>query len=147
MDIIARALSIKADAIANKALNIAEENVDSTKIRTFVINISADDWTDGVYTIINDLITDNNYISICPSHNISIEQYDILGAAKIICVEQANKKITLKALGVQPSIDIPVILIIESRQLDVINESVRLNDDTTGTTYTLGVDNGKLYIE
>lgn len=131
-------------------LNVSDNgtlNVNSTGIKTIVVNINASDWTDNVYTIICNLITDSNYVSICPSHNISIEQYNALGVAKIICVGQSNGEITLKALGTQPSIDIPVILTIESGQIDVINESVKLNDDTTGITYALGIDNGKLYIE
>ena len=111
------------------------------------MTLAASNWTGETYTINSDLIKADNYISIGLSKNVTLEQYDTLAMAKIICIEQSEGKIVLKSLGTQPTIDIDISLVIEGEQIDVITQTVKLNDDTTGTTYSLGVDNGKLYIE
>lgn len=102
-------------------------------------------WSEKQYTLTSDLITENNYISISFGKNISLEQYDCLAKAKIICVTQVNGQIIIKSLGTVPNIDIPIIIVIEGEQIDTINNSILLTDDTTGETYKVGVDNGEMY--
>ena len=102
-------------------------------------------WNEKQYTLTSDLIKENNYISISFGKNISLEQYDCLAKAKIICVTQADGQIIIKSLGTVPNIDIPIIIVIEGEQIDTINNSILLTDDTTGETYKVGVDNGEMY--
>ena len=104
-------------------------------------------WNEKQYTLTSDLITENNYISISFGKNISLEQYDCLAKAKIICVTQVDGQIIIKSLGTVPNIDIPIIIVIEGEQIDTINNSILLTDDTTGETYKIGVDNGEVYSE
>ena len=117
------------------------------KARVINMTLTASNWVEKTYTINSYLIKADNYISIGLSKNVTLEQYDALAVAKIICIEQSEGRIVLKSLGTQPTIDIDISLVIEGEQIDVITQTVKLNDDTTGTTYSLGVDNGKLYIE
>ena len=117
------------------------------KARVINMTLAASNWIEKTYTINSDLIKADNYISIGLSKNVTLEQYDALAIAKIICIEQSEGRIVLKSLGTQPTIDIDISLVIEGEQINVITQMVKLNDDTTGTTYSLGVDNGKLYIE
>ena len=102
-------------------------------------------WNEKQYTLTSDLIKENNYISISFGKNISSEQYDCLAKAKIICVTQVDGQIIIKSLGTVPNIDIPIIIVIEGEQIDIINNSILLTDDTTGETYKVGVDNGEMY--
>lgn len=102
-------------------------------------------WNEKQYTLTSDLIKENNYISISLGKNISLEQYDSLAKAKIICIAQSDGQIILKSLGIVPNIDISIIIVIEGEQIDTINSSILLTDDTTGETYKVGVDNGKMY--
>lgn len=118
-----------------------------SKAKIIDMTLAASNWVDNTYTISSDLMRADNYISIGTSKNITLEQYDALAIAKIICVEQSEGQIILKSLGTIPTIDIDICLVIEGEQIDVVTETVELTDDTTGTIYTLGVDNGKLYIE
>ena len=102
-------------------------------------------WNENQYALTSDLIKENNYISISFGKNISLEQYNCLAKAKIICITQTNGQIILKSLGVVPNIDIPITMVIEGEQIDTINSSILLTDDTTGETYRVGVDNGEVY--
>ena len=104
-------------------------------------------WNEKQYSLTSDLIKENNYISISFGKNISLEQYDCLAKAKIICVTQVDGQIIIKSLGTVPNIDIPIIIVIEGEQIDTINNSILLTDDTTGETYKIGVDNGEVYSE
>lgn len=103
------------------------------------------EWNENQYALTSDLIKENNYISISFGKNISLEQYDCLAKAKIICVTQADGQIIIKSLGTVPNIDIPIIIVIEGEQIDTINNLILLTDDTTGETYKVGVDNGEMY--
>lgn len=118
-----------------------------SKVKIINMTLAASNWVDNTYTISSDLIRADNYISIGTSKNITLEQYDALAIAKVIYVEQSEGQIILKSLGTNPTIDIDICLVIEEEQIDVVTKTVELTDDTTGTTYILGVDNGKLYIE
>lgn len=111
-------------------------------IETTLLSIG---WNEKQYTLTSDLIKENNYISISFGKNISLEQYDCLAKAKIICVTQVDGQIIIKSLGTVPNIDIPIIIVIEGEQIDTINNSILLTDDTTGETYKIGVDNGEMY--
>lgn len=102
-------------------------------------------WNESQYTLTSDLIKENNYISISFGKNISLEQYNCLAKAKIICITQTDRQIILKSLGVVPNIDIPITMVIEGEQIDTINSLILLTDDTTGETYKVGVDNGEVY--
>lgn len=102
-------------------------------------------WNEKQYTLTSDLIKENNYISVSFGKNISSEQYDCLAKAKIICITQIDGQIVLKSLGTVPNIDIPIVMVIEGEQIDTINSSILLTDDTTGETYKVGVDNGEVY--
>lgn len=102
-------------------------------------------WNENQYTLTSDLIKENNYISISFGKNISSEQYDCLAKAKIICITQIDGQIVLKSLGTVPNIDIPIVMVIEGEQIDIINNSILLTDDTTGETYKVGVDNSEVY--
>ena len=102
-------------------------------------------WNEKQYTLTSDLIKENNYISISFGKNISSEQYDCLAKAKIICITQIDGQIVLKSLGIVPNIDIPITMVIEGEQINTINNSILLTDDTTGETYKIGVDNGEVY--
>lgn len=104
-------------------------------------------WNEKQYSLTSDLIKENNYISISFGKNISLEQYDCLAKAKIICVTQVDGQIIIKSLGTVPNIDIPIIIVIGGEQIDIINNSILLTDDTTGETYKIGVDNGEMYSE
>lgn len=113
-------------------------------IETTLLSIG---WNEKQYTLTSDLIKENNYISISFGKNISLEQYDCLAKAKIICVTQVDGQIIIKSLGTVPNIDIPIIIVIEGEQIDTINNSILLTDDTTGETYKIGVNNGEMYSE
>lgn len=102
-------------------------------------------WNERQYHLTSDLIKENNYISISLGKNINLEQYDSLAKAKIICTSQTEGEIILSCLGAVPNIDIPILMVIEGEQIDVINQSISLLDDTTGETYIVGIDNGELY--
>ena len=105
------------------------------------------EWNENQYALTSDLIKENNYISISFGKNISLEQYNCLAKAKIICITQIDGQIVLKSLGTVPNIDIPIVIVIEGEQIDIINNSILLTDDTTGETYKVGVDNGEVYSE
>lgn len=118
---------------------------DPATARIVETTLLSTDWNEKQYTLTSNLIKENNYISISFGKNISSEQYDCLAKAKIICIAQSDGQIILKSLGVVPNIDIPIIIVIEGEQIDTINSSILLTDDTTGETYKIGVDNGKMY--
>lgn len=103
------------------------------------------EWNENQYALTSDLIKENNYISISFGKNISLEQYNCLAKAKIICITQIDGQIVLKSLGTVPNIDIPIVIVIEGEQIDIINNSILLTDDTTGETYKVGIDNGEVY--
>lgn len=102
-------------------------------------------WTERQYSLISDLIKENNYISISLGKNISLEQYDSLAKAKIICISQTEGELILSCLGTVPNMDIPILMVIEGEQIDIINQSISLSDDTTGETYIIGINNGEVY--
>lgn len=121
------------------------EKGDPATAKIIETTLLSTDWNEKQYILTSDLIKENNYISISFGKNISLEQYDCLAKAKIICVTQVDGQIIIKSLGTVPNIDIPIIIVIEGEQIDTINNSILLTDDTTGETYKVGVDNGEMY--
>lgn len=87
-------------------------------VRYIETTLAASSWSNSQITIASEYIQDYNYISIGMQNTITLEQYDALAAAKIICISQVAGTITLKCLGTIPSIDIPIVVVIEGEQLD-----------------------------
>lgn len=121
------------------------EKGDPATAKIIETTLLSTEWNENQYALTSDLIKENNYISISFGKNISLEQYNCLAKAKIICVTQVDGQIIIKSLGTVPNIDIPIIIVIEGEQIDIINNSILLTDDTTGETYKVGVDNGEMY--
>lgn len=123
------------------------EKGDVSKVRTLNYNLASVDWNESTITISSEYITSENYISIGTAKNITLEAYNALGKAKLICSEQSKGKIVLKALGEVPTVNIPIVLVIEGEQIDNIATTIVLTDETTGKTYSLGIDNSELFIK
>lgn len=115
-----------------------------TQVYTIQTSFEASKWTDNQYTITSSFIKTDNYIHLSAAKNITNEQYDALALAKIICTEQADGQIILKALGTAPSIDIPIIIIIEGGVFENIQNSIILQDKTNGESYQFELNNGEL---
>lgn len=73
--------------------------------------LSASSWSSGTYTISDSLITASSNQEILPATNITAAQYNALSKAQIIDGGQSAGKLTLKALGTVPTIDIPIRII------------------------------------
>ena len=136
--------SLKSNPSVTDSILIKGEK-DPATAKIIETTLSSTGWNKGQYTLTSDLIKANNYISISFGKNISLEQYDCLAKAKVICVTQIDGQIILKSLGTVPNIDIPIIIVIEEEQTDIINNSMLLTDDTTGETYKVGIDNDEMY--
>ena len=90
----------------------AEKKIaDSIKSTTVSTTLYAETWTDGSYTITNDLITSTSNQEIVTAVGITAEQYKALSAAMIVDGGQSTGSITLKALGKVPTINIPIRVI------------------------------------
>lgn len=73
--------------------------------------LSASSWSSGAYTISDSLITASSNQEVLPATNITAAQYNALSKAQIIDGGQSAGKLTLKALGTVPTIDIPIRII------------------------------------
>lgn len=85
----------------------ATKNVSTVKSFT----LSASSWSSGSYTISDSLITVSSNQEILPATTITAAQYNALSKAQIIDGGQSAGKLTLKALGTVPTIDIPIRVI------------------------------------
>lgn len=85
----------------------ATKNVSTVKSFT----LSASNWSSGVYTISDSLITASSNQEVLPATTITAAQYNALSKAQIIDGGQSAGKLTLKALGTVPTIDIPIRVI------------------------------------
>lgn len=85
----------------------ATKNVSTVKSFT----LSASSWSSGTYTISDSLITASSNQEILPATTITAAQYNALSKAQIIDGGQSAGKLTLKALGTVPTIDIPIRVI------------------------------------
>lgn len=121
------------------------EQGEPAQVKTLNMILAANDWIDGQIVLKSTYFYDENYINIGMTETITLEQYDALASAKIICVEQSEGQLILKALGTIPSIDIPIKVVVEGEQLDTVTDTFLMTDDTTGITYKMGVNNGTTY--
>lgn len=85
----------------------ATKNVSTVKSFT----LSASSWSSGTYTISDSLITASSNQEVLPDTTIRAAQYNALSKAQIIDGGQSAGKLTLKALGTVPTIDIPIRVI------------------------------------
>lgn len=85
-----------------------EYNISST---TKEITLTAASWSSGSYTITDDLITETSNQEIIPAVGITSDQYTALCAAQLVDGGQKAGSLTLKALGVVPTIDVPIRII------------------------------------
>ena len=85
----------------------ATKNVSTVKSFT----LSASSWSSGAYTISDSLITASSNQEVLPATTITAAQYNALSKAQIIDGGQSAGKLTLKALGTVPTIDIPIRVI------------------------------------
>lgn len=93
----------KLDGIASGAT----KNVSTVKSFT----LSASNWSSGVYTISDSLITASSNQEVLPATTITADQMKALQKANIIDSGQSAGSLTLKALGTVPTIDIPIRVI------------------------------------
>lgn len=73
--------------------------------------LSSSSWSSGTYTISDSLITASSNQEVLPATTITAAQYNALSKAQIIDGGQSAGKLTLKALGTVPTIDIPIRVI------------------------------------
>lgn len=85
----------------------ATKNASTTKS----VTLSASSWSSAQYTISDSLITASSNQEILPATSITAAQYEALMAAEIVDAGQSAGKLTLKALGTVPTIDIPIRVI------------------------------------
>lgn len=97
------------DAIDELALN-----PHTVTITDYPITLSANSWNSGEYIVQNNKIKSDSIIYINVPGTITEAQYTSLALADIVCTTQANGYITLKATGITPTIDIPIIVSIQS---------------------------------
>lgn len=81
--------------------------------------VTVDGVNSFVYTIQSEYIRIDSNQEIIPAINITIEQLNALSKACIVDNGQENGKIYLKALGVKPTIDIPIRIIIRRNDIGI----------------------------
>lgn len=91
-------------------INIFSENHPQSSV-TKSFTLSASSWSSGSYTISDSLITARSNQEILPATSITADQMKALQKANIIDSGQSAGKLTLKALGTVPTIDIPIRVI------------------------------------
>ena len=99
--------------VDTKCLWVDTDSEVNTGITIVPVTLSAASWSSGNYTISNASITSGSVITITPSSTITVAQYDAIAGAKIIENSISAGQVILKALGTVPTIDCPVVLIIE----------------------------------
>ena len=73
--------------------------------------LSASSWNDGSYTISDSLITATSNQEVMPAVGITLDQLKALQTAMLVDGGQSAGKLTLKAMGTAPTIDIPIRII------------------------------------
>lgn len=81
----------------------------ASTVKSFTL--SASSWSSGAYTISDSLITASSNQEVLPATTITAAQYNALTKAQIIDGGQSAGKLTLKALGTVPTINIPIRVI------------------------------------
>ena len=77
------------------------------------ITLASSSWSSSNYTISNANITTSSVITISPSSSMTSTQYDAVAGAKIIENSISTGQVVLKALGTVPTVDCPVVIVIE----------------------------------
>lgn len=104
----AHGLMTAADkAKLNGIASEATKNVSTIKSFT----LSSSSWSSGTYTISDSLITASSNQEVLPATTITAAQYNALSKAQIIDGGQSAGKLTIKAMGTVPTIDIPIRVI------------------------------------
>ena len=83
------------------------------KVTVLSVTIPAVAWISGVCTFSNSNITLDSIITISPASTTTLAQYDAIAGAKIIENSISAGQVVLKALGTAPTIDCPVVIVIE----------------------------------
>ena len=91
-------LELKADSSVIDELNGTTKN----------FTLIAANWSNGQYTVNDDLISIGSIQFLNPGTDITIDQLSAFKAAEIIDAGQQDGSLTLKALGTVPTIDIPI---------------------------------------
>lgn len=91
-------LKSKADSSVIDKLNGTTKN----------FTLLAANWSNGQYTVHDDLISIGSIQFLNPGTDITIDQLSAFKAAEIIDAGQKDGSFTLKALGTVPTIDIPI---------------------------------------
>lgn len=73
--------------------------------------LSASSWRNGTYTISDSLITATSNQEVLPAVGITLDQLKALQKAMLVDGGQSAGKLTLKAMGTVPTIDIPIRII------------------------------------
>ena len=103
----AQTAASEAQAAAEDAADAAESVGSNVKSYT----LSASSWSNGTYTISDSLITTSSNQEILPAVGITLDQLKALQTAMLVDGGQSAGKLTLKAMGTVPTIDIPVRII------------------------------------
>jgi len=105
-------LGIEANdtAITENTEAIAENKTAITST-TKSYTLSASSWNDGSYTISDSLITATSNQEIIPALDITADQLKALQTAMLVDGGQSAGKLTLKAMGTAPTINIPIRII------------------------------------
>ena len=75
------------------------------------VTLSASSWSSSSYTISDSLITATSNQEILPAVDITLDQLKALQTATLVDGGQSAGKLTLKAMGTTPAIDIPIRII------------------------------------
>lgn len=87
------------------------ENKTAITSTTKAFTLSASSWISGTYTISDALITATSNQEIMPAVGITLDQLKALQTAMLVDGGQSAGKLTLKAMGTAPTIDIPIRII------------------------------------
>lgn len=82
--------------------------IDKLNGTTKKFTLLAANWSNGQYTVRDDLISIGSIQFLNPGTDITIDQLSAFKAAEIIDAGQRDGSLTLKALGTVPTIDIPI---------------------------------------
>ena len=92
--------------------------------------LEADKWVGNTYTINDQLFTEDSTIKLA-AKNLSSNEYIALSSAEILTDDSdlANNNLVLKATGVVPTIDIPIIVsvFISKDSLDIVQDVLDSN--------------------
>lgn len=102
--------AINADNLNKIEQGIEDVQTEMTStVKTVTLAVAS--WTSGSYTITDDLITETSNQEVIPAMGITPDQYSALCAAQLVDGGQTTGRLTLKALGVVPTIDVPIRII------------------------------------